>query len=444
MSFKTTFTKSILTASIAGLLAACGGSNNSNNETPVADDTPVVDDTAVLDVDSPLYIVKTTYWSETDEPTSYVYLTHSLDNTTVYDPSEASLVLPGYDYVAVSETGDNTDNAFYAAIDNTPTIERYTVNSQTGEVELDGTMDFTELGVTDARNALRAGKIYSEDSAVLVDFASMNVIFFDPSEMTVTATVDISAEIEDLDYTARWSVFPQIDGQRVIAAISAYNDSGVPKLGTHLVIADMDMNTVVVDSNDTCVVHGSQAAKDASGNIYFATSFYETMDYITEEVGSTAPCALRVESGADGWDDSYLLQLEDLTSTDTVASRPAFGLVPADGELAYTLIYSADENPLTASDSDNAWGSVWAYSSFDLTDADAAATVVEGAPFGSRRSGFDTYTNSDDEQTTWISISETDSVTAEVSSTVYDITHPEEWTEVTEVPEYIETIDRLW
>jgi hypothetical protein len=427
MSLKKTFAKTLLVTTIASLLTACGGSDKS---TPIVEKTPVVDETLVVE-DSPLYLVKTTDWS-TDDGTTLLFLTDSLNSDTKFNAEDA-LAISGYHYVAVNESGDDEDSAFYLAVDNTPTLQRYVVNDE-GKVELDKELDFSAQGITDARNAMRAGKIFSADKGYFIDQVTMQVVVFNPTEMTFTTTIDLS-EYAEVDYPNRWAIFPVIDGDRVVIPITFYGSDWSAAALSKLVIIDTTTDTVTVDSSTLCgSVSGS--AVDAAGNVYWATSADVAVSYKLDPVNAAfAPCMIRMKSGAEGWDDGYYVNMTDLTDND----RPAYGVTTGDGYKGYTLVYSDEATPLTA---ENARGaakqSVWEFSSFDLEAPFAGVTKVENALPTNNRLNYGVFLN-DDKVTSWV-----DTVSSDYTvSTIYDTTDSESWKVLIVVPGDLETISRI-
>lgn len=423
MSFEKIFARSILAASVAGLLTACGGSDS--NDTPVVVDTPVVDET-------PLYLVKTTDWS-TDDGTSLIFLTESLDSETIFNPEDA-LAVSGYHYVAVNESGDDSESAFYLAVDNTPILQRYVISDE-GEVVLDAELDFTEQGITDARNSMRAGKIFSADKGYFIDHNTMQVIVFNPTEMTLTTTIDLSEYAED-DYPNRWAIFPVIDGERVVVPMTFYGSDWSAAALSKLIIVDTATDTVTVDNSTLCG-SVSASAVDAEGNVYWATSHDVAVDYAVDPVNAAfAPCIIRMESGANGWDDGYYVNMTDLTDND----RPAYGVTTGDGYKAYTLVYSADAPPITADNvNDTAWQSVWEFSSFDVGSEFAGVTKIEGALPTKHRIKYGAFQNDDDELTSWVHTINTDYT----ETTIYNTTDSENWEVLFVAPGDVETIAKI-
>ena len=422
MSLKKTFAKTLLVTSIASLLTACGGS--SDKSTPTVEKTPVVED-------SPLYLVKTTDWSVKTGITS-LFLTDSVNSDTKFNAEDA-LVISGYHYVAVNESGDDEDAAFYLAVDNTPKLERYIVNDE-GKPELDKELDFSAQGITDARDAMRAGKIFSADKGYFIDKDTMQVVVFNPTEMTITKTIDLS-EYAEVDYPKRWAVFSVIDGDRVVIPITFYESNWTAAKLSKLVVIDTTTDTVTVDSSTLCGgVSGS--AVDAAGNVYWASSPEVAVSYKLDPVNAAfAPCMIRMKSGAEGWDDSYYVNMTDLIDHD----RPVYGVTTGDGYKGYTLVYSDEATPLTA---DNAKGaskaSVWEFHSFDLEAPFAGITKIENALPTNSKLNSGVFLN-DDKVTSWI-----DTVSSDYTeSTIYDTTDSENWKVLLVVPGDLETISRI-
>ncbi|NTS77170.1 hypothetical protein HR060_09870 [Catenovulum sp. SM1970] len=435
MNINTSFKRTMLVASITAVLTACGGGSGGSSSS-ARTSTATATDTATEVEQSPLYLVKTTDWS-TDEGTSVVFVTDSLDSETVFNPAEAKLVLPGYHYVSVNESADGEETAFHLAVDNTPTLQRYVVDED-GDVYQDGEMDFTQQGVTDMRNAMRAGVIFNAEKGYFVDFASLQIVVFNPTEMTLTETIDISDYAVE-GYPERWSIYPVVDGDRVVAAMthSITNAQGIsfPAPVSHLLVIDTNDNSVTVDGHTACG-GVSSSAKDDEGNVYFATHHQQSVAYTVGLPGIPTPCIIRMESGANGWDDSYYLDLTQLTDN----NRPAYGLIAADGNKAYTLIYSDDAEPITLANYEaTAWTNNWEFNSFELDNALATATKVEGTQPTNHRIKTGSFKNEADGTTPWVH-----RISADWSeSTLYNATNTESWNVLTTIPGDAETVSRL-
>jgi len=405
-----------MAASIGALITACGSSNDSDS---VSD----------IDAESPLYLVKATDWSA-DDGISLIYLTESLDSDTEFDPEKA-LAMDGYHFVSINQT-NSTGKDFHLAVDNTSILQRYTI-SDNGDIALAAELDFSSYGITDARNSLRSGKIYSAEKGYIIDSVGMQVIVFNPTEMTITDSISLAAHAE-VDYPNRWSIFPAIDGDRVVVPITYYEADWTSAPLSKLVIVDTATDTVTVDTSTQCG-SVSASAVDADGNVYFASHNDIATAYAVEADGSYPPCLIRMKGGADGWDDDYYVNLLDLTDDD----RPAMAIMTGEGNKAYTLIYSADEDPLTLNNIDVARGSVWEFHSIELGNEAATVAKIANVEATGPRVQYGSFSDGNAGLTSWMMRINTDYT----ESTIYDTTDTENWEVLTVVPGALETIARL-
>ncbi|MBL4796613.1 MAG: hypothetical protein JKY50_04300 [Oleispira sp.] len=426
-----------LAASI--LLAACGADDDSSSQEQVGP----------FDPSDPIYLVKSTAWV-TDAGISLHFLTNTLDEYTVFDPDTA-LAIPEYTGIAIPE-GDNPDNAFYAGMKTSSVYRRYVV-SDTGVVSLDDELDFSGVTGTIGRNLLRATQFMSPTKAYALDFAGLQIIAFNPTDMTLidtdtsTAAIDtISlASLEEAALPGTWSVFPTTDGNRFVATIGFYAEDGSDPGVTKLVIVDSSNNSVATDSVDNCsAVTG--AAKDAAGNMYFA-SYDEAALAHEQGRGAYAPCIIRVLAGSNEFDDSYLMNMQNLTNN----GRMAMGAVTGNGDIGYNLIMS-DTGQAMVTDGTLAKHlriPVWEFHSFDLTDSNATATKVEGVVSTKGAEGIPggtisrilngSFNHHELGDITWMA-----QIDVEEISSIYNATDPATWSLITnKIPGQIEFVGRL-
>ncbi|NRA24430.1 MAG: hypothetical protein HRU08_08120 [Oleispira sp.] len=427
-----------LAASI--LLAACGADSKKDNSQ---------DQSAHLDPNNPMYLVKSTAWV-TEAGISLHFLTNTLDEDTVFN-RDTALAIQEYTGIAVPE-GYNPDSAFYAGMYTSSVFRRYVV-SDTGEVSLDDQLDFSGVSGASGRNLLRATQFMSPTKAYALDFAGLQVIAFNPTDMTL---IDIDESTEEVDTISlaslaevnlpgTWSVFPTTDGDRFVATIGFYGADFSDSGDTKLVIVDSNDDSVATDSVDNCsAVTG--AAKDAAGNMYFA-SYDESALAHEQGRGDYAPCIIRVLAGSNEFDDSYLMNMQNLTNN----GRMAMGAVTGNGNIGYNLILS-DAGHAMVGDSTIAKHlriPFWEFHSFDLTDSNATATKIEGVvstegaqgiPGGTisriLNGSFKHHALGD---ITWMA-----QIDNELTSSVYNSTDPTTWSLITnKIPGQIEFVGRL-
>ncbi len=429
-----------LAASI--LLAACGSDDDSSNNSNQEQVGP-------FDPSDPIYLVKSTAWV-TDAGISLHFLTNTLDEGTVFD-TKTALAIPEYTGIAVPE-GDNPDNAFYAGMYTSSVFRRYVVN-ETGAVSLSDEIDFSVVSSATGRNLLRATQFMSPTKAYALDFAGLQIIAFNPTDMILIDTDESTEEIDTISLVdlkeeqlpKTWAVFPTTDGDRFVATIGFYgadwSDTGVTKL----VVVDSNDHSLATDSVDNCsAVSGS--AKDSTGNMYFA-SYDETALAHAQGRGTYAPCIIRVLAGTNEFDDSYLMNMQNLTNN----GRMAMGAVTGSGDMGYNLIMSDAGQAMVADETlaKHLRIPVWEFHSFDLTDSNATATKVagivstedaQGIPGGTiSRILNGTFNHHELGDITWMA-----QIDVEETSSIYNSTDPATWSLITnKIPGQIEFVGRL-
>ncbi|MBQ0730325.1 MAG: hypothetical protein KBT75_06475, partial [Oleispira antarctica] len=274
-----------------------------------------------------------------------------------------------------------------------------------------------------------------------------------PTDMTLIDTDESTekmdtislASIEEEELPGTWSVFPTTDGDRFVATIGFYAADGADTGVTKLVIVDSNDDSLATDSVDNCsAVTG--AAKDTNGNMYFA-SYDESALAHEQGTGTYAPCIIRVLAGTNEFDDSYLMNMQNLTNN----GRMAMGAVTGNGDIAYNLIMSDAGQAMVT---DKTLGKhlripVWEFHSFDLTDSNATATKVEGVVSSEGAQGIPggtisrilngSFKHHELGDITWMA-----QIDVETTSSVYNSTDPETWSLITNtVPGQIEFVGRL-
>ena len=335
----------------------------------------------------------------------------------------------------------------------TSSVYRRYVVSDTGEVSLDDELDFSGVSGATGRNLLRATQFMSPTKAYALDFAGLQVIAFNPTDMTLIDTDESTEKVDTISLAAlkegelpkTWSVFPTRDGNRFVATIGFYGEDNSDPGVSKLVIVESNNNSLATDSVDNCsAVTG--AAKDAAGNMYFASYDGSALAH-AQGKGEYAPCIIRVLAGSNEFDDSYLMNLQNLTNN----GRMAMGAVTGNGNIGYNLIIS-DTGQGMVTDGTLAKHlrvPVWEFHSFDLTDSNATATKVEGVVSTTGAQGIPggtisrilngSFNHHELGDITWMA-----QIDVETTSSVYNSTDPSTWSLITNsIPGQIEFVGRL-
>jgi len=412
------------------VLAACGGSDNKSDNNTNNQPNNQSGNNSGGETKGPLYLVKTTSWT-TDDGIALHYITDTLNAETKFDESKA-LAIPGYTGVAIPE-GANPDRAFYVGLNPKPVFQRYVV-SNSGAISLDKELDFTNLGLTNGRALMRSAKFMSETKGYILDAKTLQIIEFNPSAMTITAKISLAA-LEESTLPNRWSIFPVADGDRFIATISYYDANWKSAAHTKAVILDSKTNTFVTDTSTECG-SVSSSAKDASGNIYFASHDETAVSYY-KGTGAFPPCIIRINSGANEWDDSYVMNMQNLTND----SRLAMTAMTGKGNTGYTLVLSPEAQAKLTNEVHfkSLIKNIWEFHSVDLTDDSATATKINYPHKTISRVQFGSFNHDELGDISWMFHISDDWGT----STIINSTDPAKWSDITSVPGQLETVGRL-
>lgn len=429
------FSQTLASLLTASLLVACGGDNN-NSKKKDAPEKKIVDDKAGefdhLDPNNPLYLVKINGDLGNGLFAGH-YITDTLDSTTALTPQNIDLVVPGYTGIAIPE-GNNPDHAFFVGHPIQASFQRYVID-ENGKPKADRVIDFTATGVQNTGRALmRAGKIISASQGYFLDHKSLQIVEFNPTEMTITDKVSLKS-LEEKSLPGRWSIFPVMDGDRFIATISYSDADSKPAAHTKVVILDTKTNKFVTDTSTQCG-SVSASAKDAAGNMYFASHDDTALSHF-KGASAFPPCAIRINSGANEWDDSYLLNLQNLTND----GRLAMTVMPGKGNIGYTQVLSSATQATL--DPDTALpalrGTVWEFHRVDLTDDAATSTKLDYQHNNMSRVQYGAFKHHQLGDITWMFRMNGNGI----SSTIINSTDPESWTDLAVAPGMLEMVGRL-
>ena len=380
-----------------------------------------------------LYLVKSTSWS-TDDGIALHFVTDSLDQNTTFEESDA-LAISGNHYSVVVPSDGDAAASFLVGLGDESAFQRYVV-SDTGEISLGNKIDFTNLGVADGRTLMRASKIMSATKAYAVDADSLQVVVFNPTAMTITKTISL-ASLDEATLPNRWSIFPTSNGDTFIAAISYYGANWEAVAHTKLVAIDSTTDALTSDTSTDCG-GVSTSAKDAAGNIYFASHDDVALYYhLSDPYYQHPPCIIKVDALTNTWDDNYAMNMQGLTND----ARLPMAAMTGNGDKAYTLILSdaAQQNITVDTGFRDLIRNVWEFHSFDITDDMATATKVNNVNLTTSRPKYGVVDHAELGEVSWM-MTINDNYT---ESLIYNTTDDSAWSTLITVPGELETIGRL-
>ncbi len=306
------------------------------------------------------FLVGTRVWDDTTT-TSYFHVVSSLDKGTAVDPAQA-LEVPG------SAKLYSVEGAGWFAVGGgeEPTITRYGL-SKDGKLEQLQKISLQGYGVQDLWPSLY---VVSPTKMYYPDRAGKQLIIINPKEMVVEGTVALPGTERD-GYLSVYSYTPLLRDGKLLFSVGWFdwekNDAVLGETG--LVVLDTATDKLVrVDVDKRCGGI-TQPVIMSSGDTYFVSSALAGAAHRLGRL-STQPCALRVQSGADAFDASYAVHLDEITSS-KVAGEP----VPSDGKSLFLRVF--DESMGTVKADDATWNltsqPVWNWWRWDMATGKAAA-----------------------------------------------------------------------
>lgn len=294
--------QSFLLFSAAWLALACG-----SDPTPA----PSVADSG------PLYVTATRVFSA-DSSSGYLTTFSSLDAGTEVDLSQGVELDDAWVF-------GKADPYFYTATIFSPTIKRWEVSAK-GELIEGPTLSFANQGVGGTYIAAST-PLYAKDKSYFVDSASMQVVIWNPADMSLIGTIPLELDApEGLSPTLDLSISK---GRILVSAFWSDDNSGNTKYGTstRIVVIDPKTDTVIANSEETRCETLSPGGSTSDGTTYFTPWDYHSVvrSVFGEGYGSRS-CALRVVPPGTSYDQGFDVDLSSL-----VGGRPA-GTVRVTGD----------------------------------------------------------------------------------------------------------------
>lgn len=289
---------------------------------------------------------------------------------------EEALEIPGVPSVAVPQRG----GVFFVGSAEEPTVERYRVTTE-GSIEADGRFSVAGLGLIAGRGSVRdAFQFISDTRAYLIDDDTLQVVIFNPQDMTTTGSFSLDGLAEDGTITQL--NFVERDGNRLLVSTNHVRSDGTFAVLGKLAIIDTITDAVTYASQNRCG-HLAWSAQDTAGNTYFASHPFQAAAEAGGIAGTPAakPCMIRLLAGQDGFDPDYFVDLNALTG------RPTGAVIQGTEDRAYVLAFDNQMFPITAENAEAAISLPgWAYFQIKLGDETANVTevtsIAPGAGFG--------------------------------------------------------------
>jgi hypothetical protein len=303
--------KRTLVAATALALASCGDSG----------DTEAVEDAQYV-------VASRVFSSDGSMVNSYFELTPSLevgfdlhgDNAIEVGGSAKLFSLPEYDWLAI---GDGEQ----------PVITRYAVED--GELVAGESVSLSSFGVDSLWDTLYP---VSADKVYYPDRANGQLIIINPREMIVEGTIDLGETVRD-GYLALYSYSAIKRGDKLLFSVGWF-DWDTDRVGddTGLVVIDTKRDRVERFDVDERCGGVTTPVTVATGDTYYVSS---ALAAAADVIGrpSSKPCALRILKGKDTFDDSYALDLNEVSDGAPVGE-------PIPGDKNEIVLRALDEDEL--------------------------------------------------------------------------------------------------
>lgn len=342
------------------LLSACPGSDESGDT-----DT---DSVAAFDG----YIVGSIVITDSGR-TMYVQAVTELGGTLNNDEA---LEVPGNAILDVA------GNDVFAGLVEEPTWVRYSVGED-GSLSESGRISFAAYGWTAIDYA---NTFVDADTALSYNTSLGQAIVWDPSTLTITGTVDLPHMLVE-DYGTEAFKTTSHDGLVYIPGKFINWTQGTALHQVMITVVDPDALSVKqVISDERCPISGRMLfGPDGTGYVMSDGRNY-SVQMFARAAGATAEeaprnCFLRLEPGADGFDEAWKVDVVDLTDGREVLTEMEWA---ENGTgIGFSKVFYEERLPEGVEPTSFAfWGEnigrMWR---FDLTQDPPAAAPVEGLPY---------------------------------------------------------------
>ncbi|MEM9731401.1 MAG: hypothetical protein AAF997_22700 [Myxococcota bacterium] len=364
--------RAFVTATLACALAAACSGDGSNGD---AADDPVGDDPAS---DGPLYVISASV-STGSELAAFGILVDSLDASAEADLGTSIEISNGGLFA-----GPPRGEVMYEIDGATPQLTEFRLGSD-GSFERGRTVSFLDFSVTTMRAIGGNFIFFSDTKAYAIDTFTQTIIQWNPSEMVITGTIDLS-EIGLPGEAALVGDLPLQRGEELVIAIHYLGLGSDGRTGfapeSALVFLDPATDSVreVVTLED-CGTVGSMFLDDR-GDLYAASEFAGITTRLVGDRGGPE-CFVRVPAGTYDVEDYTLL-------TDRTNGMFAGSMFQSEDTVAYFRVLDTSLLPDDALTTGEISGAeAWFWGLLDLADDEPIRILADlGANAGSTR-GYD-------------------------------------------------------
>ena len=360
-------------AALAALAGACSGP-----ETP---DDPDGGGGAVTDggVADPLYAVITQVALTAGETQSYLLTVDDLVKEQTVGLTDA-IELPADSYIVAGMPGARR---FFISSSKQPTMTPYTLESD-GTITAGDALSFLGQGVAATGGYQSQHHFVSETKAYYFDHVNYRLVIWNPKEVAITGSKDLTAQLKNGDFTFRYSQSTAIPVGKSVIVAGGWHAADVKTVPakTALVIVNTETDEVRVVTDDRCGWARDGVVHD--GKIYFATESLGSGAHFVSPQTTAAPCMIRYDIDAGAF-DGFFTTLDAFVSPQTDGDVAGM-LLPGAAGKAYLRVMNkaAAQNAMDAAvgagkpfhGSHAATGAWWSLWEVTLGDAPAASPVM--------------------------------------------------------------------
>lgn len=336
----------------AGAQEADGGS-----EDPPPADASAGEDAdpgAASDAEQPVYALASQVFGPSEQ-TTYLVL-HQGDLFDDEVSLEGGIERAGRALVA---SGPAPGSVFYAG-DQVPEVVRYALTDDT--LKKEDSVSFMSAGVMGIAEYAGQLVMVSESKALYFDARTLQVLVWNPEDMTLTTKIDIS-DLKVDGFTAAFSTSAIQQGDNVYMPVGYRTPVSVPEAAS-MVIVDTGSNTATIAKDDRCG-YVRDAVLGEDGYIYVATEAFGSAVHYLNDTAAPAPCLLRVDPETSAYDPDFMVELNPLADGSSVGS-----LIKLPNGKAYVRVLDESRIPEMDTPSGRALASAraWTWSEITLGD----------------------------------------------------------------------------
>ncbi|ATB46220.1 hypothetical protein [Corallococcus macrosporus] len=358
---------------LAVFATAC---SDSEDPTPPDSGTPDPDAGAT----QPLYAAITQVAIAGGNTQSYLVTLDDIEEAQTVGIDEA-IELPSDSYIA---TGVPGTGRFFVSSSRVPTMTPYTLTAN-GSIVAADPLSFTGQGVAATNGYQSQHYFVSETKAYYFDHVNYKLVIWNPQDLSIITSKDLTSELKDGDFTFRYSQSLAVTAGNDVIIAGGWHASDVRTIPakTALVIVDTQTDEVTVKTDNRCG-WARDGVKHTDGKVYYATESLGSGAHFVSPGTAGAPCMIRFNP-ATGEFDSWFTTLDSFVNPGTEGDIAAMLLPGAPGK-GYLRVMNktaaqtawdaavAAERPFNGqSAAVGAWWSLWEVT---LGEAPTATAVV--------------------------------------------------------------------